>query len=82
MRVAPHDAARLIADWFGRTLLMKPSTARNLPSVLAERRLTGGAVYDALVALAAADNGVWLATRDARARGTYEAVGAHVELIS
>jgi predicted nucleic acid-binding protein len=46
--------------------------------VLSERHIAGGAVYDALVGLAAADHGLTLATRDARAKPTYEAVGARV----
>jgi hypothetical protein len=43
--------------------------------------IAGGAVYDALVGLAAAEHGVQLATRDARARATYEAVGARVVIV-
>jgi hypothetical protein len=35
-------------------------------------------VYDALVALAAVEHRASLATRDTRAKGTYEAVGANV----
>ena len=42
----------------------------------------GGAVYDGLVALAAKEHGVALATRDARARGTYNAVGVKVVLVA
>jgi predicted nucleic acid-binding protein len=82
VRFAPVDAAHRLAERFAAPLLMKPSTARALPSLLAERNVAGGAVYDALVALAAADNGCVLATRDARARGTYEAIGVEVELVS
>ena len=37
-------------------------------------------MYDALVALAAVDHGARLATRDGRARPTYERVGAEVVL--
>jgi hypothetical protein len=37
-----------------------------------------GAVYDALVALAAREHGARLATRDARAPGTYDAVSVEV----
>jgi predicted nucleic acid-binding protein len=81
LRVAPETAARVLEDGFGSTLLLKPSTARKLASVLAEQGIAGGAVYDALVALAAADNGVPLATRDARARATYEALGVEVEIV-
>lgn len=40
--------------------------------------IAGGAVCDALVAHAAIEHDAELATRDARARVTYEAVGARV----
>jgi predicted nucleic acid-binding protein len=46
--------------------------------VLSGLGISGGAVYDALVALAAAEHGAELATRDARARTTYETVGVRV----
>ncbi|MFZ0215494.1 MAG: VapC toxin family PIN domain ribonuclease, partial [Candidatus Dormiibacterota bacterium] len=46
--------------------------------LLSRLGIAGGAVYDALVALAAAEHGVDLGTRDARARSTYEAIGARV----
>ena len=46
--------------------------------MLGQLGISGGAVYDALVGLAAAEHGSVLATRDARARSTYEAVGARV----
>ncbi len=35
-------------------------------------------MYDALVALAAAEHGAELVTRDARARSTYETVGVRI----
>jgi hypothetical protein len=38
-------------------------------------------VYHGLVALAAKEHGVALATRDARARGTYDAVGVKVIVV-
>jgi predicted nucleic acid-binding protein len=44
--------------------------------------IAGGAVYDGLVALAAKDHRMALATRDARARGTYDAVGVEVILVA
>lgn len=44
--------------------------------------IAGGAVYDGLVALAAKEHGATLATRDARARGTYDAVGVKVIIVS
>jgi toxin FitB len=41
-----------------------------------------GAVYDAVVALAAKERRAALATRDARARGTYDTVGVKVILVT
>lgn len=78
LRVAPADAARLLSARFAQPLLLDPDVARRLPDVLAALGIAGGAVYDALVALAAADHGADLATRDARAKLTYEAVGVRV----
>lgn len=80
LRLAPEDAARLLAERFAAPLLLRPETARRLPTVLARLGIAGGAVYDALVALAAAEHGTDLATRDARARPTYEAVGVRVQV--
>ncbi len=48
---------------------------------LAAIGVTGGAVHDALVGQAAKDHGLPLATRDARARATYEALGLPVVLL-
>ena len=78
-RLAPADAARLLAARFSAPLLLGSSRACKLPDTLARLGIAGGAVYDALVALAAKEHDAALATRDARARGTYDAVG--VELI-
>jgi len=66
LRLSPADAARLLAR------------LAKLPATLAGLGIAGGAVYDALVALAAAEHGVSLATRDARAVATYEMVGVRV----
>lgn len=44
--------------------------------------IAGGAVYDGLVALAAKAHGMALATRDARARGTYDALEVKVVLVA
>jgi toxin FitB len=78
LRMAPADAARLLKDRFSPPLLLGSRTARRLPDLLSRREIAGGAVYDALVALAAVEHGSDLATRDARARDTYQKVGAHV----
>lgn len=78
VRMAPADAARLLEDRFSAPLLLGAQTALRLPEVLSQMGIAGGAVYDALVALAAVEHQVDLATRDARARDTYEKVGATV----
>lgn len=52
------------------------------PRPLSRLGIAGGAVYDALVALAAKEHGAALATRDARARGTYDAVGVAVIVVT
>jgi toxin FitB len=78
LRLAPEDAARLLHVRFAPPLLLRPETAATLPDVLSRLGIAGGAVYDALVALAAAEHGAELATRDARARVTYETVGVRV----
>ena len=78
LRVAPADAARLLAERFVEPLLLGSEVARRLPVVLGRLGIAGGAVYDALVALAAVEHDVDLATRDIRAQATYETVGARV----
>lgn len=78
LRLAPQDAARLIAERFPPSLQLAQKTTRRLVDTLARVGISGGAVYDALVALAAVEHDVDLATRDARARATYESVGARV----
>jgi predicted nucleic acid-binding protein len=78
LRVLPEDAARLLRARFSAPLVLSRKAAAKLPDTLAALEISGGAVYDALVGLAAAEHGAQLATRDARARGTYEAVGARV----
>lgn len=79
-RLSPVDAARLINERFATPLLLGARTTSQLPDVLSRHGVAGGAVYDALVALAALEHDAELATRDLRARSTYEAVGAKVVL--
>ncbi|MDQ3769030.1 MAG: type II toxin-antitoxin system VapC family toxin [Actinomycetota bacterium] len=78
LRLAPGDAARLIGERFVEPLLLPSEVAGRLPRVLSELGIAGGAVYDALVALAAVEHGADLATRDVRAKATYETVGVRV----
>ena len=62
--------------------MLGSSRTRKLPETLARLGIAGGAVYDALVALAAKEHGAALATRDARARGTYDTVGVTVIVLT
>jgi predicted nucleic acid-binding protein len=48
---------------------------------MAEAGISGGAIFDALVAAAAREHGLVLATRDSRARSTYRALGVEVRFI-
>lgn len=78
LRLSHGDAARLLGERFVAPLVLGSGVAGQLPDVLSRLGIAGGAVYDALVGLAAVDHGADLATRDARAKATYETVGAHV----
>jgi toxin FitB len=81
-RLAPADAARLLDARFSPPLLLSSSRSQKLPDTLSRLGIAGGAVYDALVALAAKEHPATLATRDARARGTYDAVGVKVIVVT
>lgn len=74
-RLSAEDAAHLLDTRFTTPLVLSSSRARKVHATLGRLGVAGGAVYDGLVALAAKEHGVALATRDARARGTYDAVG-------
>jgi toxin FitB len=81
-RLAADDAARLLDARFAAPLVLSGAAAQHVHNTLSRLGIAGGAVYDALVALAAQEHGVALATRDARARGTYDAVGIAVILVA
>lgn len=61
--------------------LVLSSSRTRKPDTLSRLGIAGGAVYDALVALAPGSTGS-LATRDARARGAYDAVGVGVIVVT
>ena len=61
--------------------MLGSAASAELPETLSRLGVAGGAVYDALVALAAKEHGAPLATRDARVRGTYDAVGVKIILV-
>ncbi|MCC7128422.1 MAG: type II toxin-antitoxin system VapC family toxin [Microbacteriaceae bacterium] len=81
-RVSPADAVVLIDENFTGSIALAVDVASAAHRDLARLGVSGGATYDGLVALAARHHGLVLATRDARARSTYEAVGVRVEVIA
>jgi predicted nucleic acid-binding protein len=82
LRLAAADAARLINERFATPLVLSAEAARRIPATLSRLGIACGAVYDALVGLAAVEHAAQLATRDARARATYDVVGADVVLVA
>lgn len=82
LRRTPATAARTIDISFPETRFPSGDSTRALLSTLGSRGVAGGAVYDALVAAAAAEHGTVLLTRDARALPTYAAASVSVELIT
>ncbi|MBI5161337.1 MAG: type II toxin-antitoxin system VapC family toxin [Micrococcales bacterium] len=78
--VSGPQAVELLGN-FAEPFVLSEQAARAAPQQFALLGITGGAVYDGLVALAAREQAAVLATRDARARSTYEAVGVEVDLI-
>jgi hypothetical protein len=81
-RVTASDTVRLLDANFGTPLPDPGSELERLPEVLAPLGIAGGAVNDALVGLADRAAGVPLTTRDARALGTYAALGVDLEIIN
>jgi predicted nucleic acid-binding protein len=80
-RVTPVDVVTLLSANFADSIAPRSTVSGNLPAVLAPLGIAGGAVYDALVGLAAQAAGIVLVTRDARAIPTYTAVGASIEIV-
>ena len=76
----PQDAARLMTARFDEPAMLDARASADVPAQLAATGVAGGAVYDALVALAAKAHDLPLATRDARAASTYARLD--VEVIS
>ena len=83
----PHRAPRglvpeFLASQFSDPYLVMPARdQRRLPGRLVELGIDGGAVYDALVALTAANAGATLVSLDERAASTYERCGVGVRLL-
>jgi predicted nucleic acid-binding protein len=80
-RRTPGAIARLLAHNFPASRFLSAQGAERLHARLASLGIAGGAVYDALVAAAAAEHGITLATRDRRAAETYRALDIDFELL-
>lgn len=80
-RLLPGDAAQLLKKNFGSPFLVDGQVAADVPRVLAEQGIAGGAAYDALVALAVKGADITLLTRDLRAVATYSVLDVPFELV-
>jgi predicted nucleic acid-binding protein len=84
---APHRAPADIVEAFLRArfktkLLTLPGEGhRSLLRSALDRGISGGSVYDALIAATAKHAGATLLTRDLRAAATYEAVGVGFRIL-
>jgi toxin FitB len=82
LAVDPDTAHSLIEGLFPDSLTLDPARQRSAVAVLAAHGVAGGAVYDGLVALAALEHGLPLATRDRRALGTYQRLGVRAVTVA
>ncbi len=80
-RVDANDAVRLLRERFDPAAVLDAKSVRSAPAVLADKGVSGGAVYDGLIALAALAAGKTLASRDRRALTTYRLLGVPVEML-
>ncbi len=76
-------AHRLLAVWYPpeQVLELGPGAAAAFVARMAEAGVSGGAAYDGLVGLTAAEHGEELLTRDRRAEATYRRLGIAYRLI-
>jgi predicted nucleic acid-binding protein len=81
LRRSPADALRVLARNFPASRFLGEAEAADLGGELARLGISGGAVYDALVAVAARQHRLPLVSADARARPVYEALGVEIERI-
>ena len=81
LRRSPDDALRLLAANFPASRFLGEAEAATLGGELVRLRISGGAVYDALVGAVARQHRLPLISADARARSIYDAFGVDLELI-
>ena len=81
LRRSPADALRVLVGNFPGTGYLGESASAEFSVELARLGISGGAVYDALVAAAARQHRRVLVSGDARALPIYDALGVDVEVI-
>jgi predicted nucleic acid-binding protein len=80
-RRSPADAYRLLIRDFPASTFLDAEGCGRLREDLARLGLSGGSVYDALIAAAARQAGHRLGSMDRRAKPTYEAFGIDVLIV-
>lgn len=80
-RRRPAVVAKILRTNFPETRFLSAKSAEAVYSALTEGEISGGAVYDALVAAVAREHGLTLISNDRRARETYRAMGVEVEFL-
>ncbi len=81
-RVAPDVVRDYLEAMFpDARLALSDDASRHLVETLVERGVTGGASYDAVIALVARSIGATVMTLDVRARLTYDRIGVTTEYI-
>ncbi|MDR0346279.1 MAG: type II toxin-antitoxin system VapC family toxin [Nocardiopsaceae bacterium] len=81
LRRKPGVIGEIIRRNFPASRFLSADATATLLARLPQLAIAGGAVYDALVAMAAVEHGLTLATRDRRAADTYRALGTTIEII-
>ncbi|NNF64440.1 MAG: hypothetical protein HKN07_09280 [Acidimicrobiia bacterium] len=81
-RVDPATAESILTQAFGDPCWMPAATRRGLIRRLSTVGVSGGAVFDALVAVSAASNDRTLLSLDRRAASTYRRLDIDFELVT
>jgi hypothetical protein len=81
LRLSAASARSVIDANFPASVFLTPQASALALETLAKAGITGGAVYDGLVALAAVSAGLTLLSCDHRARPTYTALSVQVEML-
>jgi predicted nucleic acid-binding protein len=81
IRRTPGTVFHLLSRNFPESRFLSAKAAGELVDRLTQIGIAGSAVYDALVASAALEHRLPLATRDRRATETYRALGVELEIL-